>query len=146
MIAAASLAVVAVPSAALAAGPETRPAPQSATRPAPNAIPRLEAESLARKRSIGGMTLDGWWGTLAMMACLLAPVIGWCVPWRSLRILLALLVAGPAWFAGGLVGSSIDGFLPMMGACCVGAIFWPITTIALSERFHHIRETRKRME
>jgi hypothetical protein len=108
-------------------------------------MPRLEAESLARRHGSGDDAIMGWWAMLTVAALLLAPVIGWCVPWRWLRIPLALLVAGPAWLAGGAFGSSVDGFEPMMGACCMGAVFWPVVNIGLSELFHRIRKNRNRM-
>jgi len=145
MMAASSLAAVAMTPLSLAAGPETRAAGQAASRSAPEALSRPKAESFDGRHSTAGKSIWELWMILVLAVCLLAPVIGWWIPWRSLRIPLALLVAGPAWFAGGLVGSSIDGGEPMMGACCMGAVFWPITTIALSEGFHHLRGNGKRM-
>ena len=82
---------------------------------------------------------------LSSAALLLAVAIGWCIPWRLLRFPLALLAAVPAWLAGGICGSSIDGFLPMMGACFMGAVFWPVVNIGLAELFHHVRATGKKM-
>jgi len=152
MMVAASLTAVSVPPAVLAAaGPETQPAnrppPQRPTEEdAEELTPDLsQADSFDGRHGRGDGSIMGWWAMLAAAALLLAPVIGWCVPWRWLRIPLALLVAGPAWLAGGAFGSSIDGFLPMMGACCMGAVFWPVANIALSELFHSLRKTGKRM-
>ena len=119
------LANVGVPADIPLTDPETAARAQSAaTRPAG---PRLDQQILL------------WLTLLSLASILLAMAIGWLVPWRWVRIPLAPLPAVPAWLAGGLFGSAVDGLLPMMGACVMGCAFWPVVNISVAELFHWLR-------